>query len=186
MLLVLLVGAAGAWFLAFYLPQRRARQLGENERNAGTILKTLASAQADFRANDRDGNGVNDFWTGDIAGLLQHGLIPRELAAADARPLVPLVSKPVAYMGYYFVAMETDETEQPPEELRQDTDKKSGKVHHRTKFAYCAYPVEFGVTGRNSYIINENNTIRWSYTQGDAVLHWPSDDDMRQLWAIGG
>ena len=29
----------------------------------------LASAEADFRANDRDGKGKNDFWRNDIAGL---------------------------------------------------------------------------------------------------------------------
>jgi len=32
-------------------------------------LKTLSSAEADFRANDRDWNHVNDFWTADVKGL---------------------------------------------------------------------------------------------------------------------
>jgi len=44
------------------------------ERNASASLKTLATAEADFRANDRDGNGVNDYGTGDVYGL--YGLIP--------------------------------------------------------------------------------------------------------------
>ena len=42
---------------------------GSTERNASTSLKTLSSAEADFRANDRDWNHVNDFWTGDVKGL---------------------------------------------------------------------------------------------------------------------
>ena len=29
----------------------------------------MASAEADFRANDRDGNRIQDFWTGDVAQL---------------------------------------------------------------------------------------------------------------------
>jgi len=32
-------------------------------------LKNMESAEADFRANDRDWNHANDFWTGDVAGL---------------------------------------------------------------------------------------------------------------------
>jgi hypothetical protein len=35
-----------------------------NERPASTMLKSLSSAGADFRANDLDGNHVKDFWTG--------------------------------------------------------------------------------------------------------------------------
>src|SRR5438876_8635612 len=104
------------------------------------------SAEAEFRYKDVDGNGVEDFWTGDVAGLYRFGLIDREIAAADALPLFPRVPQPIPYMGYYFVAMEVDDSESPPEELRQDTDKKSGKVHHRSKFAFCAYPAEPGAS----------------------------------------
>jgi hypothetical protein len=39
------------------------------QRSAAASLKTLATAQADFRSNDRDGNGVHDFWRKDAAGL---------------------------------------------------------------------------------------------------------------------
>jgi hypothetical protein len=179
LVLLLAVGTFVIW------PQWRARNLAENERNAATIIKTLCSAEADFRANDRDGNGVNDFWTGDLAGLLRFGLISRAVAEADLRPLVPLVRKPVPYHGYYIIAMVTDESETPIEELRQETDKKSGKVHHRTKFGFCAYPVEYGVTGRNTFIVNENNTVFWRHTYGDPMDHWPSHEDQRHDWALG-
>jgi type II secretory pathway pseudopilin PulG len=46
-----------------------ARSHGSYERNSSTSLKTLSSAQADFRANDRDWNHVNDFWTANVSGL---------------------------------------------------------------------------------------------------------------------
>lgn len=60
--------------------------------HASTTLKTISSAQADFRVNDRDGDGVNQFWRADIAGLyaLAPGggpairLIELSTAAADA------------------------------------------------------------------------------------------------------
>ena len=50
---------------AIAIPGLISSQLASNERGAATALKTLASAEADFRANDRDKNGVNDFWTAD-------------------------------------------------------------------------------------------------------------------------
>jgi glycine cleavage system regulatory protein len=40
-----------------------------------TSLKTLASAEADFRANDRDWHHVNKFWTTDSAGREERGAI---------------------------------------------------------------------------------------------------------------
>jgi hypothetical protein len=40
-----------------------------SERNSSTTLKTLSSAEADFRANDRDWNHVTDFWTANVSGL---------------------------------------------------------------------------------------------------------------------
>jgi len=43
-------------------------------RNASASLKTLATAEADFRANDRDGNRIADYWTGDVFG--RYGLVP--------------------------------------------------------------------------------------------------------------
>ena len=37
-------------------------------------MKTLSSAEADFRSNERDINTVQDFWTDDVSGL--YGLVP--------------------------------------------------------------------------------------------------------------
>src|SRR5471030_2911674 len=50
-----------------WLFQRHRHSHGE--RSPSTSLKSLTSAQADFRANDRDGDGINQFWRADIAGL---------------------------------------------------------------------------------------------------------------------
>src|SRR6185436_15892203 len=70
--------------------------MNHNEASAAASLKTLMSAEADFRANDRDANKVNDFWVADVAAL--YGLVPAtggesiklielSVAAADAAPL---------------------------------------------------------------------------------------------------
>src|SRR5262249_39129655 len=105
--------------------------LASNERNASVTLKTLATAEADFRANDRDENHVNDYWVADISGLYRVDpgaaikLIELATATADARPCVPLdkadtfpgapkqhasrlikVEKPSPKAGYWFAAIE--------------------------------------------------------------------------------
>jgi prepilin-type N-terminal cleavage/methylation domain-containing protein len=54
---------------AIAIPGLLSSQRASNERNASTSLKTLTSAEADFRANDRDWNHVNDFWTANVSGL---------------------------------------------------------------------------------------------------------------------
>ena len=66
-----------------WLSSRRA----SNERNAATSLKTLSSAEADFRANDRDWNHVNDFWTGDEKGL--YTMTSAGVRGAGTAPLDP-------------------------------------------------------------------------------------------------
>jgi type II secretory pathway pseudopilin PulG len=162
---------------ALLVPGLLSSQRASNERSASAILKVLGSAEADFRGNDRDGNGAADFWTGDVAGLyhLQSPdgvpirLIPRELAEADpthpnAKPLV----------GYWFVAMDVDETGQP---YRQGP----GQNRHPTKFAFCAYPAS-RASGRTMFFINEGNTIFRIPFDGTVLRKWFTDDE-RKAWS---
>src|SRR6516165_7868464 len=66
---LMIVIAIIAIIAAIAIPGLLSSQRASNERNASTSLKTITAAQADFRANDRDGNHVNDFWTADVKGL---------------------------------------------------------------------------------------------------------------------
>jgi hypothetical protein len=111
--LIALVGFSGAAWIGWWLPRRAAQRRKTNEGNAVKALRSIGFAQADFRANDRDDNGVPDFWTGDVAGLRRYGLIDRATAEADARPLDPLVPLPIPRDGYYFRALELDDSEAP-------------------------------------------------------------------------
>ena len=111
---------------------------GSTERTSSTSLKTLASAEADFRANDRDWNHVNDFWTGNVSGLYTMTsaavkgaeannttdpsikLIELSVASADADDAflpaggenLPLstFAVPSAKAGYWFAALTADLT----------------------------------------------------------------------------
>lgn len=85
-------------------------------RNPSASLKTIASAQADYRAQDRDGNGRADFWRSDIAGL--YALVPAgspeaiklielSVAGADAAPTTNILrfTSPAPKAGYRYRAL---------------------------------------------------------------------------------
>ncbi len=66
---LMIVIAIIAVIAAIAIPGLLAAQRSSNERNASTSLKTITTAQADFRSNDRDGNRTMDFWTADVYAL---------------------------------------------------------------------------------------------------------------------
>src|SRR5262245_4157254 len=70
---LMIVIAIIAVIAAIAIPGLLAAQRSSNERNASTSLKTVTTAEADFRSNDRDGNRSMDFWTADVYALF--GLI---------------------------------------------------------------------------------------------------------------
>ena len=91
---LMIVIAIIAIIAAIAIPGLLASQRGANERNASASLKTVATAEVDFRQNDRDGNALNDYWVDDIQGLysIENNpgnpirLIESPVARADAAP----------------------------------------------------------------------------------------------------
>jgi prepilin-type N-terminal cleavage/methylation domain-containing protein len=81
---------------AIAIPSLLASQRNAAELSTVASLRTLTTASTDFRVNDREQNGVNDFWTKDVAGLytLYPAATPNSpirlidvfIAAADATP----------------------------------------------------------------------------------------------------
>jgi len=96
-------------------PGRAVLVPGFRERMAATAMKTLTAAEADFRANDRDRNHVNDFWTGDVSGLYyvksadggaEVRLIDVDVANADSKPIHPLPSGSGPRKEYRYQALD--------------------------------------------------------------------------------
>ena len=112
-------------------------------------LRTLHSAEADFRDNDRDSDGLKQFWRADVASL--YGFLPRgstemiklidiSVASADLNPLpggrlgdqgpgpVDLANYSVACPreGYWFASLRFEDEERG----MPDPD----------RFAFCAVP----------------------------------------------
>ncbi len=157
----------------------RHHRHGYYQRNASTSLKTITSAQADFRANDRDGDGVNQFWRADIAGLyaLAPGggpamrLIELSVAAADDRPMLNIApyAKPAPKAGYWFRALRhADET----------------VIDAKLRFAAEAHPADYPKSGRYTFIVDENNTIFCcDLGHGNGLTVYPTDDELKTKWS---
>lgn len=156
-------------------------------RSASATLKSIATAQADFRSNDRDNDGIQNYWVRDVYGLF--ALCPRggartpenmirlvepALACADStRPEpwggeVDVAAAVGAYSpkdGYLFIAMTHDATGAPYD---------SGSGRNWGQYAFCAYPVSHSVENP-TFIMNESFVIFRKNTRGAPVLRWPAD-----------
>ncbi len=177
------------------------RKLDRNERMASASLKTMATAQADFRSNDRDNDRAQNFWVGDVHGLfgmcpstngsappgaastaheLMIKLIEHSIAAADAAPLslpgiVAPAATPVPKSGYFFQVVKSYKRGdgQTVAYGQAGGIPKWGEHWNFGKFAICAYPAQYGVTGRRTYFMNEDITIWWKDTGGQPVAVAP-------------
>ncbi len=180
---LLLVGVLVAAGIASIVSWVKKDQRESRERNAVACLRSIATTEFDFRQNDRDGNGIKDFWTGDVSGLYHHGkLLDRHIAWIDAKPLFPVAPQPARQWGYLIIAMDGTDSAIPPEEYRLITDLASGKVHHLSKFGFCAYPLEYGVDGTLTLIIDESHLVYSADTQGRPFLRWPAERDFKAFW----
>jgi hypothetical protein len=168
---------------AIALPGFVASGRASNDRCASSSIKTLATAEADFRANDRDGNHINDYWTGDVAGLycIAPGadgpdranaikLIEISMASADSDPLKGVTRPPYvpvesftnqgAKAGYWYWALRADASVVPSAPYRQEPkdDPPSSRHYNTSRFGFIAYPDNVR-SGRAIFIINEGYTM---------------------------
>lgn len=191
-----------------YVRARRA----SNERNADARLRTLATAEADFRANDRNGDKVMDFWTGDVAGLycLRSGpapgapsikLIELPTAASDVNPAATYAPAIATFSpvqpchGYWLQALRRDR------EANEVYAKEPGagatdNNFNRERFGFIIFPADYPSGGKIAFIVNEGNTaFKRQMPSGLAPPHpgrdvidpkygdWPTDGDLKNEWA---
>jgi hypothetical protein len=189
-IIAILVGIIGVLVGVILIPGLFASNPRSNEWNASSTLKTLAAAEADFRTNDRDGNKVKDFWTGDVSGLyypqtadtkIPLKLIEQDAADADAKPLFLLPKGTVAKSGYLYYALDRYETiPGPGGEYKVDTDKSGRKVHNEKMFAFYAYPVSSRY-GTHQFAVNEGNCV-FRELRSPLRTSWPVDTGPGPDW----
>ena len=180
---LLIAVGCGVYFFLVAMPARTRQRRAWELATACSGLMDLVAAEAHYRLHDQDRNKISDYWTGDVAGLFKYGRIDRGLAEADVHPLVPLVPVPVPKNGFLFMALEADETPAPPESYRQETDPKSGKVHHPTKFGFLVFPAD-DAEGPYMYIVNESGKVFHAPRERPRPKNYPSPQELSS-WSPG-
>lgn len=152
------------------------------ERNSSASLKTLASAQADYRGNDRDGNGKQDYWRADVAGLYAVKpvgendaikLIELSIAGADdaAAEDITVYTRKAPKAGYWYKVL-------------RHADEDPARLDAHSRWAACAYPADPS-SGKSVYIICEENTVyrrAWS-GPADTPSVYPDPETLKQAWS---
>lgn len=149
-------------------------------------LKMMLTAEKDFRENDREGNGKNDYWVADVRGLysLANGqgggeinIIMRTNALADSEPsekspkMQGTKTKKSPLSGYWFVALKRYWHD--GKLVNYDT----GEGRNPNRFAFAAYPAELPNLGRLTYIITEKDIVWKKNTRGLPPLEVPENPE---------
>jgi prepilin-type N-terminal cleavage/methylation domain-containing protein len=159
----------------------RARQAA-NETNAASACKGMASHQAVFRRTDADGNGVQDYWTADVAafyamldgdgnllkyidvGLAKADFLPSAFAAflyGMTYPAGPIggPTNAVPKAGYFYLRMWWDEMGTP---YAWDTSPHDGifnPFNSKSDWALCAFPASYNKDGIRVFIVNSEGVV---------------------------
>ena len=121
-----------------------------NEIKALNNLKLIIKAQNEFYSKDLDGDGIKDY-----VEFLPHLWT---YASKDINPIkLELISEDIAfskssqdgYNGYVFVCLQKVKIES--DDLKD--------IDNTKKWAAIAYPKTVNITGRLTYITNQNNDI---------------------------
>lgn len=154
------------------------------QRSASVSLKTLATAQADFRSNDRDEDRLQNFWVADVRGL--YSIVPKSgepeikliepsIAMADSAPRPgaggttyappPFEASPKS--SYHFRAL----THYVDENGRRTAyDEGNGRCFGR--YGFIAHPVN---PKFESFIMCETITIWRKQLNGAVIDTFPRD-----------
>jgi prepilin-type N-terminal cleavage/methylation domain-containing protein len=166
---LMIVIAIIAIIAAIAIPGLLQSQRASNERNASASLKTIGTAQADFRSNDRNDDGINNFLVADIQGL--YTIIPG--GGTDMIKLIePAVARAdcsVAAHNAAALGTQTPKAGYWYTQLDQYQDSGGVATNYDTaqpvagfslsKFGAAAVPDAYGSSGNLIFIMNEDATI---------------------------
>jgi type II secretory pathway pseudopilin PulG len=173
LLMVLFVAAI---ITALAIPGLFKAQRAAHERQAMLTLGRLVSVQVKFKTTDCDGDGIANYWVGDLAGLdrIAEGntatnpgikLLEADMASADAAArsgrkygttnfsAVTTIAEMAPRKGYWFRVLDHYETAAGTVKY----DDGSGK--HADQFGAITVPHSYGNSGRPLFILNEEGTM---------------------------
>ena len=178
---LMIVIAIIAIIAAIAIPGLVRARITANERSASTSLKALVTAEESFKGNDLDRNGIDDYWTGDLAGLYCLEQIDTasaiaaindvSMASADINQnngnVTAYATADVAYnatlllasspkSGFVFQAMILNSN---GNNYAIDTDFSGNLVHNFVSYGFMAMPLAWDSTGTFSMIVNESAAV---------------------------
>jgi hypothetical protein len=180
--------------LGIVIPSILRARCAADETHPGAAMLGFYAHQEVFRRTDADGNGAQDYWTADVAGLYAledaNGQMLKfldfSMAKADVKPLreayswqPPEKAQPKA--GYFWRVIERDAEGKP---YRQDNDGDGKSCTNPSKYAVCAFPAEYNKDGIRTFITNESKLVYYKDTGGKPVVQWPGDDPLKQGWVV--
>jgi hypothetical protein len=185
---------AGAWLLWKLPAIGRSSLIAADEAEAIEALHRVHAAELDFRRNDGDGNGVPDFWTGDVSGLFRAaqpsgeacGILDPGIASADRAPLPPgagarprltAALEAKAWKGYWVRAVKSFAKDGPDED--------TNAWENLEGFGFVAYPVKAGESGNRVFLVGRDGTV-WakdaSAAGPEGPAEWPARGPEAEGW----
>src|SRR6185312_12945831 len=138
-----------------------ARRIGRNELAIIEACRAYVEAQIDYASQDRDGGRVLEYASkiassaGHQDGLYserpQDNFVPKDFAEAIDSPARPAKAP---YFGYYFRILSA-----------QGPDAPGGAYNYLVNgrqiggFALIAFPTEYGVSGIQSFLVNQDGVV---------------------------
>ncbi|MDQ7779882.1 MAG: hypothetical protein RDV41_09245 [Planctomycetota bacterium] len=192
-----MVRAVGAGILllcaiAVVAPLLVVAQGQSNEQRAVGTLRTLVTQENLWHKMDADGNGTNDYWTIDVAGMYRAirqpsgteammvdvavarsdwspdgagdgggGEFPLVAVAYAADTQVPGLAAmaqtaPIPKSGYYVAAFRNDAASVS---YAVDLDGAGQAYENTSRFAFMAFPENYGATGKNAFIVDASGVV---------------------------
>jgi hypothetical protein len=143
------------------------RRIGRNELNTIQVCQTYVSAQREYAAKDRNGDGVQFAQHFLSSRDKKDGLYWEAAPGQEMSPLGPLIAraseegypvgkteKPRPYHGYYFRILKGQGSNAPGGETGYVNDGKMTKG-----FALVAYPAIYGVSGIMTFVVNQAGIV---------------------------
>ncbi len=144
------------------------RRIGRNELNTIQICKTYVTAQREYAARDRSGDGVLQFAQHFLSNKgKKDGLYWDAASGEEMSPMGPLIAraseegypvqkggKRTPYHGYYFKILKGQGENAPGGEMDYVND---GKMVGG--FALVAYPARYGVSGVMTFMVNQMGIV---------------------------
>jgi hypothetical protein len=150
-------------------------------------FRAIVDAETVFHDQDIDGNGIHDWWVGDVSCLHRLrregkpiGLVGNDLVQADESPLddakglriASIERENVTYPYHVAVIPLTSDGTSYARGDSEESAFRSGQG-----FAFCAFPSKYRTYGVDTLIVDQTGVVWRKDIGGARVRQWPRDPE---------